>query len=82
MGKHPVINTIAWHEQCVAAQVVSYSVKVEELKRLTVSTMKSAHDIDAYNAQIAEAKRMGKVAFDRDKFMKNRGKSKVKKAAT
>jgi hypothetical protein len=66
----------------VAAQVVSYSVKFEELKRLTDSVMKSAHGIDAYNAQIVEAKRMGKASFDRDKFMKNRSKSKVKKAAT
>lgn len=63
---------VEWHETCLKAQKATYERDVLELQHLQEKVVRGYEAITEYEKQIEEAKRRGKVDFDRDKFLVKR----------
>lgn len=59
---------IEWHEECYRNNLLYLAGEQERLTRLTEHIAQQTAQVEKYARQIARAKRLGKKAFDSDKF--------------
>lgn len=71
---YPKIDTIAWHEENLKNMILSLKERTDTLIRLSNQADSLSKDIHFLSKQIQEAKNRGKEKFDRDRFLKKRGK--------
>ena len=63
---------IEWHENTLKNYRENYACKQEEVDRLVGELVRWEADITRWQMQIDAAKKQGKKAFDRDKFLRVR----------
>ena len=66
--------SIRWHEDCLANQRRTVALLQDEYDRMAVRLAASHEDVRLYELQIETAKAKGKATFDRDKYLRGRGK--------
>lgn len=65
-----MINTIAWHEECLKNWTRTVNEREERMRQEQLRIDADLRAVAFYRRQIDQAKALGKQKFDSDKFMK------------